>query len=287
MLLVAMAIGAAACGHDDAAQPIAAEAERLYQDGMEHLSGGSVLEAEQEFQKLAKLPAYISLVPLARLRLADALFTARRYDEAIEAYQGFVSRHEGNPNIPYAMYMVARSHFELAPSDLWILPPVHELDLSPVQTARQQLEKFVRAWPRSRFATDALLLRDRCIEMQYDHARYVVSFYAGRGEWIGVVFRLHQAMQAFADRAHTLDHYALLAHAYDQLGWRRRAVELWQAIGRRWPRSPQAARAPGEISRLQGEIAAARQRGLPAEMPNDVPPTAAVRPETIGDEGSS
>lgn len=271
----------------EAAQPMAVEAERLYADGLEHLAGGSVLEAEQDLQKVAKLPAYVGLTSLARLRLADALFVARRYDEAIEAYHAFITRHEGNPNVAYATFMVARSQFELAPTDLWIMPPAYELDLGPVNRARTELEKFVRTYPRSRYATEALLLRDRCIELQYAHTQYVVAFYANRGEWMGVVFRLHQAMQNYPSRAHTLEYYTLLARGYAGLNWRTRAVELWQAIARRWPQSPQAQGAPAEIASLQRAIAEAKAKGEPAEMPVLVPPTAAVKPETLDNEGSS
>ncbi|MBI5607672.1 MAG: outer membrane protein assembly factor BamD [Deltaproteobacteria bacterium] len=271
----------AACG-PEVAQPIGSEAEALYQEGMEHLAGGSILEAEQELQKLVKMPSYVQLTALARLRLADALYQSRKYDEAIEAYHGFVRRHEGNENVPYAMFMIAKSHYELAPSDLWILPPVYELDLSPVQHARVELEKFVRTYPRSRFATEALTLRDRCINLQYAHARYVVNFYAERGKWIGVVYRLHLAMQAFPDRAHTLAHYELLAKAYEKLFWRQRAVEMWQAVAQRWPQSPSAAQAPGEIQRIQADIEAAAKVGTPGGMPADAPPTAAIKPETMG-----
>ena len=286
IVAAALALGAAGCT-PEVAQPVTVEAEHLYAEGMEHLAGGSVLEADQEFHKLAKLPAYIQLTALARLRLADSLFVARRYDEAIEHYRSFVQRHDGNPNIAYAMFMVARAHFELAPSDFWILPPVYELDLSPVAHARTELEKFVRTYPRSRFTTEAIAMRDHCIELQYAHTRYVIEFYRNRGEWMGVVFRLHQAMQAYPDRAHSLEYYALLAEGYTQLGWRKRAVELWQAVGRRWPQSLQALQAPAKITQLQNDIAAARKDGQPAEMPTDVPPTAAIKPETIGDEGSS
>jgi outer membrane protein assembly factor BamD len=267
-----------------AAEPanVHAEAEALYLDGLEHLAGGSLIEAEQEFQKVARLPSYVTLTALARLRLADVQFYGRKFDEAIEAYHTFVRRHEGNENVPYALFMVAKSHVELAPSDLWVLPPVYELDLAPVQQARTELERFVRTYPRSPYVTEALALRDHCIDLQYAHARYVIGFYAERQQWTGVVYRLHTALQAFADRAHTEDHYALLVRGYEMLGWRQRAVELWQAIARRWPQSQLAARAPAQISKLQGDIAAARQRGEAAELPPDAPPTAAVKPELMG-----
>jgi outer membrane protein assembly factor BamD len=282
LLWLAVALTLLACG-PEVAQPVGSEAETLYHESMEHLAGGSILEAEQELQKLVKMPSYVQLTALARLRLADGLFQSRKYDEAIEAYHNFVQRHEGNDNVPYAMFMIAKSHYELAPSDLWILPPVYELDLSPVQHARTELEKFVRTYPRSRFATEALGLRDHCIDLQYAHARYVVKFYAERKKWMGVVYRLHLAMQAFPDRAHTQEHYELLAKAYERILWRQRAVEMWQAVAQRWPQSPAAVLAPGEIKRIQAEIDQAGQTGGDGAIPADTAPTAAIKPETMGE----
>lgn len=280
LVLAALCVTEVASASDQAS--VHAEAEALYLDGLEHLAGGSLIEAEQEFQKLAKLPSYVALTALARLRLADVQFYGRKFDEAIEAYHTFVRRHEGNENVPYALFMVAKAHFELAPSDLWVLPPVYELDLAPVQQARTELERFVRTYPRSVYVTEALALRDRCIDLQYAHANYVIQFYADRQQWTGVVYRLHSTLQAFADRAHTEAHYALLVRGYEALGWRSRAIELWQAIGRRWPKGKLAERSPAEIRRLQDQIAAARQRGEKAELPPDAPPTAAVKPELMG-----
>lgn len=271
-----------ACG-PETAQPVSAEAQQLYVDAMEHLHGGSLIEAEQEFQKLAKLPSYVQLTSLARLRLADTLFQARRYDEAIEAYHSFIQRHEGNDNVPYATFMIAKANFELAPTDLWIMPPVHELDLSPVQQARTELERFIRTYPRSRFATEALALRDRCIELQFAHTTYVIDFYAQRKQWIGVVFRLHRALQTYPTRAHTPANYRLLADAYAELHWRSRAVELWQAMAQRWPKGAEAAEAPARIRSLQQQIEEATARGEPGAMPAEVPPTAQIKPEKVGD----
>jgi outer membrane protein assembly factor BamD len=279
-LMVAAAL--TACG-PETAQPVSAEAQQLYVDAMEHLHGGSLIEAEQEFQKLAKLPSYVQLTSLARLRLADTLFQARRYDEAIEAYHSFIQRHEGNDNVPYATFMIAKANFELAPTDLWIMPPVHELDLSPVQQARTELERFIRTYPRSRFATEALALRDRCIELQFAHTSYVIDFYAQRKQWIGVVFRLHRALQAYPTRAHTPANYRLLADAYAELHWRSRAVELWQAMAQRWPKGTEAAEAPAKIRSLQQQIEEATARGEPGAMPAEVPPTAQIKPEKVGD----
>jgi outer membrane protein assembly factor BamD len=273
------------CGAAEVEKSQGSEAELIYLEGMEHLAGGSMLEAEQEFQKLMKLPSYLAVTALARIRLADALYNEHKYDEAIETYLSFVQRHDTNENVPYALFMVARSHYELAPSELWIMPPVEELDLTAVQQARVHLERFIKQYPRSRFVTEALQLRDRCLDLQWAHNRYVVKFYQKREKWSGVVFRLHQGMQLFPSRSQTVENFALLAQAYDHLGWRLRAVEMWQAVARRWPGTTEARLAPGEMVRIQAQIEAAKLAKDPAaEMPVELPPTATVKPEQLADQ---
>ncbi len=284
-VVLGVVAGLPACGGAEVTRTDANEAELIYLEGMEHLHGGAMLEAEQEFQKLLKLPSYLSLTALARIRLADAQFSEHKYDEAIETYLSFVQRHDTNENVPYALFMVARAHFELAPSDLWIMPPVEELDLTAVQQARVHLERFIKQYPRSRFVTEALGLRDRCMDLQWAHNRYVARFYQGREKWSGVVFRLHQGMQQFPSRSQNVQNFTLLADAYDKLGWRKRALEMWQAVAGRWPGTSDGKRAPGEIARLQAAIEAGKKAGDPAaEMPVELPPTAAVKPEQLADQ---
>lgn len=276
VLLAALLV---ACGGAQTAKTPRAEAEQIYLDGMEHLAGGGLIEAEQEFAKVLKLPSYLSVTELARLRLGDSQFHQHKYDEAIETYLAFAQRHDQSENVPYALFMVARAYFELAPTDLWFMPPVEELDLSAVQQARIHLERFLRQYPRSRFATEAMALRAHCIDTQWAHSLYVVNFYWSRDNWLGTVFRLHQAMQRFPTRAQTEENFLRLALAYERLGWRTRAIEMWHYLHKRFADTATARRAPAEVDRLQGLIALAKKRGEPAEMPAEPPPTATVKPE--------
>jgi outer membrane protein assembly factor BamD len=253
------------------------ESEQLYLDAMEHMAGGSLIEAEAEFHKILKMPSYLKVTALARLRLGDAQYAQHKYDESIETYLSFVQRHDTNENVPYALFMVAKAHFQLAPDDFFILPPQAELDLGPVQQARSHLERFIRQFPRSRFVTEATLLRDRCLSLQFAHHEYVVNFYQRREKWLSLVFRMHLAMQQFPSRARTLANYELLADCYGKLAWRTRAIELWTAVGQRYP--GESVRAEKEIALLNAAIATDKAKGLPGDMPVELPPTASYKPE--------
>ena len=278
---LALLVVLGACGGAELAGTPSDASQRAYAEAMRQLADGALIEAEQAFLRLTRLPSYLPVVALARLRLGDTQYEAGRYDEAIDTYLTFVQRHEGNDNVPYAQFMVAKAHVQLMPSDLWILPPVHEMDLTPVVTARQQIERFLRSWPRSRYATEAIALRARCLSILSAHTDYVVAFYRDRKAWSGVVFRLHQVLASTDASGHTLARYALLAEAYEGLQWRQRAVEMWQAIGSRWPDSAEAQAVPGHLQRLRGAIDAAKRKGEAAEMPKDLPPMAKFKPETL------
>ena len=233
LLALVLGLFAACSGLQIEAPPPKEEAERLYFDGVEYLREGAFLEAQQTFLESLKKPGYLQVTSLARLRLGDALFLQQKHQRAIEQYEAYARRHDGSPNIPYARFMVAKSHFRLIPADFWLLPPVYEMDLSAADKARYHLEAFIRRYPLSVYATEAAGLRDRCIDLQIAHHDYVIAFYRERKKWAGVVFRLHEVMRRFPVRGHTLANYQLLSEAYITLGWRKRALELNRAIAHR------------------------------------------------------
>ena len=280
-LLLGVTLGG--CAHVDslrAPKTPKEKGERLYFDGLEYLHGGGFLEAQAAFTECLKLPAYLQVTSLARLRLGDTYFYQRKFSRAIEQYETFARRHDGSSNVPYARFMVAKSHYGQVPTDFWLLPPIYEMDLSAADKARYHLEQFIGRYPLSVYATEAAQLREQAIDLQLAHHSYVIRFYTERKRWLGVVFRLHYVMEHFPRRGHSLANYVLLQGAYRRLDWRRRALELGRAIGRRWPTSPQATLALGQVAELRNEIARGKAAGDPAaEMPVEVPPTARFRPE--------
>jgi outer membrane protein assembly factor BamD len=277
-LLVAAAVSG--CAGPTVAQTPREKAVGLYYDGLEHMRSGGFLEAQQVFQELVAMPAYLSVTSLARLRLADTLFQQRKYVEAFEIYMTYARRHDGSKNVPYARFMAARSRFEMVPTDFWLLPPVEEMDLSAADRARVLLERFIRRYPTSRHVTVAHQLRDRCIALQLKQHHYVVDFYRKRQAWLGVVHRLQSMMTQFPVQTHTLANYSTLSEAYERLRWQDRAVEMHTAILTRWPATAQSRGSRQSIVVLKQAIEQKRSASKPNEAkPEDLPPAARVRPE--------
>jgi len=284
-LLLAAAVAVSACSSapQNLVEPPRKAGERLYYDGVEYLREGAYLEAQNTFRECLKLPAYLQVTSLARLRLGDAYYHQNKFQRAIEQYESFARRHDGSPNVPYARYMIAASHYGQVPTDFWLLPPIYEMDLSSADKARYHLEHFIRRYPLSVYATEAAKLRGKTIDLQIAHHDYVIKFYTERKQWLGVIFRLHHVMRRFPRRGHSLANYVLLGAAYRTQGWRRRALELNQALASRWPGTPEATAARTAAADLRAEITKTKAAGDPAaEMPVELPPTAKYRPERVG-----
>lgn len=265
------------------------KAAAAYVEGLKSMASSNFLEAQQVFTRVVKMPAYLSATTVARLRFADSLYAQSKFEQAVQVYQGYIRRHDGSKNVPYARFRIAQSYYQMVPTDFWLLPPVFEMDLSSVERARYYLEAFVRRYPTSDFGPRVLLMRDRCIALQMAQHRYVVRFYIDRSKPMGIIFRSHELLRRFPVRGHTLTDYLPLAEAYRSVLWRRREMELRREIARRWPVTPEGIASRKRVAKLRNEIAQLKAKGKKdAEMPLELPPTAKERPERLaGPDGAA
>ncbi|HAN31988.1 MAG TPA: hypothetical protein DCQ06_10360 [Myxococcales bacterium] len=264
------------------------KAEAAYIDGLKNFANANYLEAQRIFGDVVKMPAYLQVTKLARIRLADTLFAQSKYEQAVQVYQSFIRRHAGAADVTYARFRVAEAHFKMVPSEFWLLPPVYEMDLSSVERARYYLEAFIRRFPTSDLIAVAQTLRDECLALQLAQHRYVIDFYRGRKKPMGVIFRSHELMRRFPVRGHGRNDYLHLAQAYRELRWRRRELELRTVVTRRWPKAKDQALHLQRVASLRNEITRLRAEGKKdAEMPVEGPPTIKERPEMLcGPDGA-
>ena len=220
LALALVAILAGACGSKRAVvQPsgVQTHARQGYLNGLLEMEAGNYREAMRHFYAVAASPRYFRYTALASLRAADALFYQEQYAKAIDAYQGFIKQFAGNPNIPYAEFRIAQSHYYRIPGEWWFLPPAYEKDLATTRSAYDALRRFVVRYPRHRFAPQAQRMHGFCAHRLYDYEIYAADFYEGRGRPRGVVQRLESALEHFPKLASTEVNLLRLAHTYAEL----------------------------------------------------------------------
>ena len=114
--LLASLLAASGCGlfgsssttseaFDTPAQVLANEAETLYREG-------NYEEAADMFQALKDRFPYSRFALLADLRVADAYLKAKRYEEAVLAYEDFIRLHPKNEAVPYAIYQMGMVYYD-------------------------------------------------------------------------------------------------------------------------------------------------------------------------------
>lgn len=158
--------------------------------GDEAMNSKNWNEAAAYFEYVKTKFPFLDAAKTAELRLADADYERERFAEARERYQNFVRLHPTHPQVDYAAYRAALTHYREVPSDFFVLPPSSEKDQVEVRNALTAMTEFTRTYAGSSLSSEALKVVADVKRRLADHEMYVAEFYAKRNRWGAVVTRL-------------------------------------------------------------------------------------------------
>lgn len=164
-------------------------AEQLAVDGTLKLQKKKYDDAAESFKKLKEHYPYSKYAILAELKLGDAYFLDKKYNEAAIAYEEFVRLHPRNEVIPYVLYQVGMSHFLT----------FSEVDRDPEETniAMQAFEKVIQNFPKSEYATRAEKQIMECRKRITAHMFSVARHYYINGDYHAAKTRLDLMVQKY------------------------------------------------------------------------------------------
>jgi outer membrane protein assembly factor BamD len=204
--LLLAALCACAGGKDagvDITKPVtgaeASNAAKAYEKGMQEKQDQNPMEATRFFEYVRNNFPYSQYAALAQLAIADIAFERDDWAQAANQYQEFVKGHPSHPKADYAAFRVGLAYFNDRPSELFLLPPGHEKDLSPVRQALEALNRFVTGFPKSEYIPKARALIADARELLAAHERYVAEFYWKREQWRGAAGRYMALADTFGD----------------------------------------------------------------------------------------
>ncbi len=87
-------------------------AQELASDGMDQFNSGDYKESIESFEKLKDWYPFSKFAILAELKIADANYNVKEYEEAVASYEEFESLHPRNEAIPYIIYKIGLCYFE-------------------------------------------------------------------------------------------------------------------------------------------------------------------------------
>ena len=227
-------------------------ARQNYEKGMSKLEDEEWSEAAKFFAFVKARFPYSKYAVLAELRIADSLFGAGSYLEAIDGYKLFIKFHPTHEMVSsgYAPFKIGEAYFKMLPDDWFLVPPSYEKDPSATLDAARELGTFLKKYPKSTYVPKAREMYGKAARLLASHEWYVARFYWDRDRPMGTVLRLRRLLQHYSGVGYDEEALWLLGRAYLAVGRPKDARVTFQRLVSRYPRHRRAGEARAEIAKL-------------------------------------
>lgn len=183
--------------------------EELMRDGMADFRDADYADAVKSFQNLKDRYPYSKLAVQAELKLADALFKRKEFEEAREAYKEFERLHPKNQSIPYVIYRQGMCHFARMDTI--------DRDNTSTKNALNEFERLKRAFPTHPYALQAERKIRKCYINLAEHEYYVGAFYFKKGHYRAALKRFEYLIKNYPDHGQYGKALAYIAKCKEKL----------------------------------------------------------------------
>ncbi len=168
-----------------------ASPDQLMWKGIESFRRKKYGGAQKAFQKIVEQYPYSRHVILAELKLADAYYLDKKYQEAVVAYEKFARLHPAHEAVPYVLYQIGMSYFQLGKDT--------RRDHEQLKKALSVFERLARAYPGTIYAQKAQEQAKVCKKKLAEHELDVATFYYKRGKYGAAKNRIEYALANYLE----------------------------------------------------------------------------------------
>ena len=165
--------------------------EELMNQGMSEFENGDYSYAVEAFQKLKDRYPYSKLAIQAELKMADALFKKKEFEEALDAYIEFERLHPKNKSIPYVIYQQGMCSF-LRISTI-------DRDQTSTKNALKEFKRLREEFPENQFSFLARRNMRKCYSSLAEYEFYVGCFYFKSGYYMAALKRFEYLITQYPD----------------------------------------------------------------------------------------
>ena len=166
-------------------------AEELYQLGETELARRRYEDARGHFRTIVERHPNSSYAPRARFLIGRAFYLEGEFDKAITEWQTFMAFYPSHQIADLAQYHMAMAYYDQ------VIVKGIEQDQSLAGKALEEFRKLVRAYPESRYATDALAKIDICRGRLAQKEVWVASYYFTQGNAGAARLRLERVLREY------------------------------------------------------------------------------------------
>ena len=208
---------------------VARDVSSLYTAAKRTMDRGDYEGAAKLFDEVERQHPYSVWARRAQLMSAFNYYLARKYSDAVNSAQRFVTIHPGNAEAPYAQYLVGMSYYQQI-DDV-------TRDQSITQQASDAFGELIRRYPDTRYAADARLKLDLIKDHLAGKEMEVGRFYQRSGQWLAATYRFRAVVDQYQTTSHTPEALERLVECYLALGVPEEAQKAGAVLGRNYPES--------------------------------------------------
>lgn len=204
-------------------------AEKYFQEGEKYFESDLIDDAIASWEKVRDTFYSPELSMLAELKIAEAYYVSKRYEEAALAYQEFLKQHPNDFRAAHILYRMGLSYYQQ------ILSP--DRDQTSTENAMKSFQKLTTQFPNDPQAQEAGDLIQRCRTRLAEHEVYVGRFYLKRKQYQPAIRRLTAILESFPDYYYRDEAYFYLGKAYISTNQQDKAQAVYEKLFEEFPGS--------------------------------------------------
>jgi len=208
---------------------VARDVSSLYIAANKTMNQGDYEQAAKLFDEVERQHPYSIWARHAQLMSAFNYYLAKKYTDAINSAQRFVTIHPGNIEAPYAQYLIGMSYYQ----------QIDEVtrDQTTTQQASDAFGELIRRYPDTRYAADARIKLDLINDHLAGKEMEIGRFYQRSGQWLAASYRFRAVVDQYQTTTHTPEALERLVECYLALGVPEEAQKSAAVLGRNYPES--------------------------------------------------
>lgn len=185
--------------------------------------------AIDSFQDIIDNYPYSDYAVKAELRIADAFYDQKLYDEALSYYNDFAELHPNHAKVPYALFRAAECHYQQASQP--------NRDQSATKAALKQLATVMKRYPYSPEAAEAEGMWKELRTRLGTSVLQIGDFYLERDEFQSAASRYREVLDKFPGLGMDAEALYKLGVCYTNMNREDDATGIFEVILENYPGS--------------------------------------------------
>lgn len=233
VLLVTTVLLLAGCSGKDVSPSESAKAD--YDKARTLLDNGHYDQANLFLGDFAAKHPYSQYAVQAELLRTFAAYKAGEYILSETLSQSFAENHPNHPDVPYAKYLLAMSHFKQVNKA--------ERDQAPTRRAIEAFERLIREHPKTSYARDAAPRLQGLYNRLAKHEMHIGHYYFNKKQFVASVGRFQTVVEKYQTTPSIEEALYYLAASYAALNIHQSARETAILLRHNYPGSEWSAKA--------------------------------------------